>query len=239
MVMSERQIQKEILRIKKEIDLAESQLQSGMKSKADKEQENVRLEEDIKAQEKDNERLAAELEKQESSIGTLDEEFKDNQLKAGRIRKEMNMIKEDIEKKKIEEKDKRAQVESLINQIEDSKKKIKEEKRSKEQTEYNLRKTNAKLAEIQAKYLSRFATSKIAREARKSGRTSDEIMRSKEYIEEYERAAKESQLAQVGKTEEDETVVVEVKQETKPKTEASTPKDEEKKDTEGGLDLDF
>jgi hypothetical protein len=236
MVMSDRQVAKEILRIKKDIDLTESQLQSGMKSKADKEQENIRLEEDIKAQEKENERLAGELEKQETSITTLDEEFKDNQLKAGRIRKEMNMVKEDIEKKRLQEKDKRAQIETLINQIEDARKKVKEEKRSKEQTEYNLRKTNAKLAEIQAHWAAGFVTSKIAKEAKKAGRTSDEIIRSKDAIEEYEKAAKESQLAQVGKSEEVQ-VAVEIESEAKPATIA--PKAEEKKDTEGGLDLDF
>jgi len=239
MAMSERQIQKEILRIKKEIDLTESQLQSGQKSKADKEQENIRIEEDIKTQEADNERLATELQKHESNILELDEEFKDNQLKAGRVRKEMNMIKEDVEKKKKEEKELRAELERLVNLIEDTKRKVKEEKHSKETSEYNLRKTNAKLAEIQTHWAAKYiVTPKIEREAKKAGRSADEIIRSKEHIEVYESAAVESQLAQSGKSEKSSA-----KDDTDSKIEIEamdrTSNSKEKKDEEKGLDLTF
>jgi len=239
MSMSERQIQKEILRIKKEIDLTESQLQSGQKSKADKEQENIRLEEDIKTQEADNERLASELQKHETSVVDLDEEFKDNQLKAGRVRKEMNIIKEDVEKKRKEEKDLRLELEKLINQIEETKRKVKEEKHAKETAEYSLRKTNAKLAEIQTHWASKWiVTPKIEREARKAGRSSEEIIRSKEHIEAYESAAVESQLIQSGKMEKTpETEDIEKKVEIEAKDRTTDSK--ERKDEEAGLDLDF
>ena len=234
MAMSERQIQKEILRVKKEIDLTESQLQSGLKSKADKEQENIRLEEDIKSQEAENERLAGELQKHETSVGDLDEEFKDNQLKAGRIRKEMNIIREDVDKKKKDEKELRAEMERLLNAVEDTRKKVKEEKHQKETTEYNLRKTNAKLAEIQAHWAAKwFVTSKIAREVKKAGRNVDEITRGKEHIEEYESASVESQLAQSGKLEKGSAPEIEIAVEDV----ASNSK--EKKEKESGLDLDF
>lgn len=233
MAMSERQIQKEILRLKKDIDLLEGQIQSGMKSKADKEQENARLEDDILKQEDENKVLEAELEKQESSISELDEEFKENQLKAGRIRKEMNLINEDLEKKTKEEKGLRENVELLLNSIETHKKKIKEEKRSRENAEYSLRKTNAKVAEIQSHWASKVVTSKIARDAKKEGRKTDEIQRSQEDIEAYEAAVLESQRAKVAKTADGPAGLVEDTPET------VVEEVVEKKKNKKGLDLDF
>ncbi len=233
MAMSERQIQKEILRLKKDIDLLENQIQSGMKSKAEKEQENARLDDDIAKQEDENKILEAELEKQESSIAELDEEFKENQLKAGRIRKEMNLLIEDLEKKEKEEKILRDNVEQLLKNIETIKKKIKEEKRSREQAEYNLRKTNAKVAEIQSHWASKTVTGKIARDARKEGRKADEIQRSQDDIKAYEDALKESQMAQVRKSAAENVGLVE------DTTEITTEEVVEEKKEGTGLDLDF
>lgn len=238
MAMSERQIQKEILRLKKDIDLLEGQIQSGMKSKADKEQENARLDDDILKQEAENKVLEAELEKQESSISELDEEFKENQLKAGRIRKEMNLVNEDLEKKTKEEKNLRVNVELLLNNIETHKKKIKEEKRSRENAEYNLRKTNAKVAEIQSHWASKTVTSKIARDTKREGRKAEEIKRDQTDIEAYEAAIEESQRAKVGKTDRevttDETVGL-----VEDINENVVDEVVEEKKEDKGLDLDF
>jgi chromosome segregation ATPase len=238
MAMSDRQIQKEILRLKKEIDLLEGQIQSGLKSKADKEQENKRIEDDIKIQDEENKSLADQFTKLESSISDLDGEFKDNQLKAGRIRKEMNIIKEDLEKKNKEEKSKQDEIEMLLTQLEDLKKKIKEEKRSKENADYNLRKTNAKVAEIQSHWASKVVTSKIQREAKKSGGKAGDIKRSEEDIKAYKQAVQDGSRINPEDSDEEtseESAVI------KPGTEKTTaPKTSEKKDAEkSGLDLDY
>lgn len=237
MAMSERQIQKEILRLKKDIDHIENQIQTGMKSKAEKEQENARLADDMAKQEDENKVLESELQKQEASISELDEEFKENQLKAGRIRKEMNLLLEELEKKEKQDKQLRENIEFLINKLESSKKKIKEEKRSREQAEYNLRKTNAKVAEIQSHWASKPVTGKIARDAKREGRKVDEIQRSQEDIDAYEAAVKESQLAKVGKpsaqsgNEESTDEAVGLVEDT--------PEVVEEKKEETGLDLDY
>lgn len=238
MAISDRQIQKEILRLKKEIDLLEGQIQSGLKSKADKEQENKRIEDDIRTQEEDNKSLAEQFTKLESSISDLDGEFKDNQLKAGRIRKEMNIIKEEFEKKLKEEKSKQDDIEKLLAQLEDLKKKIKEEKRSKENADYNLRKTNAKVAEIQSHWASKVVTSKIQRDAKKAGGKAEDIKRGDEDIRAYKQAVQDGSKIHL---EDNDEEITEETTSTKSGTEKTTPqKTVEKKDTEkSGLDLDY
>lgn len=238
MAMSDRQIQKEILRLKKEIDLLEGQIQSGLKSKADKEQENKRIEDDTCNQEEENKSLAEQFIKLESSIADLDGEFKDSQLKAGRIRKEMNIIKEELDKKLKEEKSKQDDIEKLLAQLEDLKRKIKEEKRSKENADYNLRKTNAKVAEIQSHWASKVVTSKIQRDAKKSGGKAEDIKRSEEDIKAYKQSVRDGHKAQLDDNDEEtsEDSVV-----TKSGTEqTAASKTSEKKDADkSGLDLDY
>jgi len=238
MAMSDRQIQKEILRLKKEIDLLEGQIQSGLKSKADKEQENKRIDDDIKTQEDENKSLSEQFIKLESSISDLDGEFKDNQLKAGRIRKEMNIIREELEKKNKEEKSKQDEIEMLLAQLEDLKKKIKEEKRSKENADYNLRKTNAKVAEIQSHWASKVVTSKIQRDAKKSGGKVEDIKRSEEDIKAYKQAVQDGSKVNL---EDSDEVTSEESAVAKSGIEKTTAqKTSEKKDGEkSGLDLDY
>jgi chromosome segregation ATPase len=238
MAMNERQIQKEILRIKKEIDLLESSIQMGQKMKAEKDQENKRLEDDITNQEQENTRLADELEKNNVNITELDEEFKENQLKAGRIRKEMNMVKENVEKLKKEEKEKKAEIERLVGEFENYKKKIKEEKHFKESAEYNLRKTNAKIAEIQSNFWSKWVTSQIRKKAMKSGRDADDIERGKDDIAAYDAKIREQELAQL-KQQTDGSGGDEIEVEVTPQKESAPEVVEEKKPESKGLDLDF
>ncbi|MBU1023505.1 hypothetical protein KKB99_04365, partial [bacterium] len=130
------------------------------------------------------------------------------------------------------------EIENQLKQIETLKKKIKEEKRSREAAEYNLRKTNAKVAEIQTKFSSRPVTMKIARDAKKAGRKTDEIKRSREDIDKYETALKESQLAKAGvndnSSDEDDTTDV-----TGFEDEYSNVISPEEKKKDSGLDLDF
>ena len=82
--MDQRQLEKERIRLTREISMLESQLSSALRGKEEKLEENKQIREEIEQLEEDNKELEEETRRLDEEIAQLDEEFKQAQLDAVR-----------------------------------------------------------------------------------------------------------------------------------------------------------
>jgi len=141
--MSQKQIDKERIRLTREIATLENQLTAAMKGKEDKLEENKLIREEIARLEEENKGLEEETRRLDEEIAKLDEEFKSAQIDAGRLRREIkiNTERSENERKKAEEL--RGVIFKLESQFESLRREIKTEIDDRRTLEARLRKTNA------------------------------------------------------------------------------------------------
>ena len=100
MVMDQRQLERERIRLTREISMLESQLTAAQRGKEEKLEENKQIREEIAKLEEENKALEEETHRLDEEIGKLDEEFKQAQLEAGRLRREIKVNTERGENEK-------------------------------------------------------------------------------------------------------------------------------------------
>ncbi|HYE77296.1 MAG TPA: hypothetical protein VEI97_04850, partial [bacterium] len=190
MSMDPRQRQKEILRMRREIELIEGSIEKNSQAAGQKETENKQLADAIREQEAENDRLLQRVEELEGQVVELDDEFKENQVTATRIRKEIKREEEiynillyratskkegnvpalDEDGKPLSDWPKgeayEAKLARLRTQLADLQNHLKDLRKNREGTEYKLRKTVAKIEEIQKHPLSKPVTQKIEKQKR-------------------------------------------------------------------------
>jgi len=127
--MSQKQIDKDRIRLTREVATLENQLNAAIKGKEDKLEENKGLEEETR-------RLDEEIAK-------LDEEFKSAQIDSGRLRREIKINTERAENERKQSGELQAGILKLESQLEVLKREIKTEIDDRRTLEARLRKTNA------------------------------------------------------------------------------------------------
>ncbi|MCG3152285.1 MAG: hypothetical protein GEEBNDBF_01579 [bacterium] len=194
MSMDPRQRQKEILRMKREIELIQASIEKNSQAAGQKQSENKQLEDAIRGQEAENDKLGGRVEELEGQIVELDEEFRDNQMTATRLRREIkaeeNNLKilvyigtgkrdRDIFDSIIEELPadspyrgavKQENLETrqarLKNHLADLENHLKDLRRNCNDLELKLRRSEAKIEEIQKHPMSKPVTAKIEKQQR-------------------------------------------------------------------------
>lgn len=186
--MDPRQRSKEILRMRREIELIEGSIEKNSQAAGQKESENKQLADFIREQEVENDRLVGRIAELEGQVVELDEEFKENQVTATRIRKEIkreediyilllyratgkregNVPALDEAGKAIADWPKGEPYENklaaLRANLADMQNHLKDLRKNREGVEYKLRKTVAKIEEIQKHPLSKPVTQKIEKQ---------------------------------------------------------------------------
>jgi chromosome segregation ATPase len=141
--MDQRQLEKERIRLTRDIAMLESQLQSAQRGKEEKLEENKTIREEIAKLEEENVGLEKETQRLDGEIGKLDEEFKQAQLDAGRLRREIKISQEHADNENKLAADLRADIAKLENQLGDFQRQVKREIDDRRGLEAKLRKTNA------------------------------------------------------------------------------------------------
>lgn len=141
--MDQRQLEKERIRLTRELAMLETQLSSARRGKEEKIGENRQIREEIEQLEEENKVLEEETRRLDEEIAGLDEEFKQAQLDAGRLRREIkiNIERGDNEQKQATEL--RNQIARLDKHLETLRREIKQEIDDRRNLESKLRKTNA------------------------------------------------------------------------------------------------
>lgn len=192
--MDPRLRQKEILRMNREIELIQASIEKNSQAAGQKQSENKQLEDAIRGQEQENDKLGVRVEELEGTIVELDEEFRDNQMVATRLRREIkgeeNSTKlllyvgtgkrdRDIFDSLVEELPadspyrpavKQEVLETrlarLKNHLADLENHLKDLRRNCNDLELKLRRSEAKIEEIQKHPMSKPVTAKIEKQQR-------------------------------------------------------------------------
>jgi len=162
--MDQRQLEKERIRLMREIALLESQLESALRGKEEKLEENRQIREEIAQLEEENKALEEEIRKLDEEIAKLDEEFKQAQIDAGRLRREIKINNEraDAERKKAAEL--RTQLAKLQKTLETLQREIRTEIEDRRSLEQRLRKTNAQIEAMKSHRLAAFVTRRLEKQ---------------------------------------------------------------------------
>jgi chromosome segregation ATPase len=159
--MDQRQLEKERIRLTREIAMLESQLSSAIRGKEEKLEENKTIREEIARLEEENKALEEETRKLDDEISKLDEEFKQAQLDAGRLRREIKINNERAESEVKKSDGLKKQLLGLQNNLEILRREIKSEIDERRNLEARLRKTNSHIDSMKEHKLSRVVTSKL------------------------------------------------------------------------------
>jgi len=141
--MSQKQIDKDRIRLTREVATLENQLNAAIKGKEDKLEENKQIREEIARLEEENKGLEEETRRLDEEIAKLDEEFKSAQIDSGRLRREIKINTERAENERKQSGELQAGILKLESQLEVLKREIKTEIDDRRTLEARLRKTNA------------------------------------------------------------------------------------------------
>lgn len=212
--MDQRQLEKERIRLTREITMAESQLESAVRGKEEKLEENKLIREEIAQLEEENKGLEEETRRLDEEIAKLDEEFKQAQLDAGRMRREIKVNSErgDTERKKSVEL--RNQIARLEKNLEQLRREVRQEIEDRRSLESKLRKTNSQI------------------EAMRSHRAAGWVTKQLEKQDWYKRMEEPMPVGEEFEAQAEAPVV-----ESVPEAVVTVPKEETKKSDEGGIDF--
>jgi len=162
--MDQRQIEKERIRLTREISMLERQLDSAVRGKEEKLEENKQIKEEIGQLEEENKALEEETRRLDEEIAHLDDEFKQAQIDAGRLRREIKINSErtDTERKRAVEL--RTQIARLEKSLETLRREVKQEIDDRRALEAKLRKTNAQIEAMKSHRLAGFVTKKLEKQ---------------------------------------------------------------------------
>lgn len=141
--MDQRQLEKERIRLTREIVMLEQQFTAATRGKEEKIEENKQIREEITKLEEENKVLEEETRKLDEQIAELDGEFKNAQIDAGRLRREIKVNIERSENEKKLKTELMAQIARLEKNLEALRRDIKVEIEDRRSLEARLRKTNA------------------------------------------------------------------------------------------------
>lgn len=162
--MDQRQLEKERIRLTREISMLETQLTAAIRGKEEKLEENKQIREEIAILEEENTALEEETRKLDEEIAKLDEEFKQAQLDAGRLRREIKINNEraDTESKKAAEL--RFEIAKLEKNLDSLRLEIKREIDDRRGLEASLRKTNAQIDAMKTHWAAKTVTKRLEKQ---------------------------------------------------------------------------
>jgi chromosome segregation ATPase len=224
--MDQRQLDKERIRLTREIAMLETQLSAAIKGKEEKLEENKQIREEIAKLEEENKALEEETRRLDEEIAGLDDEFKNAQIEAGRLRREIKIAGEKSEAENKKAAELRNEIAKLDKHLETLRREIKQEIEDRRNLESRLRKTNAHIDAMKEHAMARFVTRRLEKQ--------DWYQRAEEPLPSWD-GEDESEIEEVT-----EVSAVEAEAATEaPSEEApteATSGEEEKKD-EGGIDF--
>jgi chromosome segregation ATPase len=186
--------------------MLESQLSAAQRGKEEKLEENKHIREEIAKLEEENKTLEEETHRLDEEIGKLDEEFKQAQLDAGRLRREIKVNTERGENEKKQSAKLRIEISRVEKELEDLRRKVKQEIDGRRSLEQRLRKTNSQIDAMKEHWASGFVTRKLEKQ--------DWYLRQEEPVVEYE--GEEEAVAEPALVSAEEAVVeAEAKEKTK------------------------
>lgn len=217
--MDQRQLEKERIRLTREIAMLESQLQSAQRGKEEKLEENKQIREEIAKLEEENVGLEKETQRLDGEIGKLDEEFKQAQLDAGRLRREIKISQEHTDNENKHAAELRTDIGKLENQLADLQRQVKREIDDRRTLEAKLRKTNAVIDSMKDHWAAKMVTRRLEK--------LDWYQRMEEPVPDNEEVEGIAQAL----------VAVEIDEEAAAKPETEAPAEEEKPSDDGGIDF--
>jgi chromosome segregation ATPase len=162
--MDQRQLEKERIRITREIATLEAQLDSAIRGKEEKLEENKQIKDESTQLEEENKGLEEETRRLDEEISQLDEEFKQAQVDAGRLRREIkvNIERADTERKKITEL--QTNIAKIEKNLEVLRREIKTEIEDRRSLESKLRKTNSQIEAMKTHKLAGYVTKNLEKQ---------------------------------------------------------------------------
>jgi len=162
--MDQRQLEKERIRLTREISMLETQLDAARRGKEDKLTENKQIKEEIEQLEVENKALEEEINRLDEEIARLDEEFKQAQLDAGKLRREIkiNIERNETEVKKAQQL--RTEIAKLEKNLETLKREVKQEIDDRRNLEVRLRKTNAHIDSMKSHKMASIVTRQLEKQ---------------------------------------------------------------------------
>jgi len=164
MLMDQRQLDKERIRLTREIAMLEQQLASAVRGKEEKLEENKQISEEIGKLETENKTLEEETHRLDEEIGSLDEEFKSAQIDAGRLRREIKVNIERTEAEKKKSAELRAEIVKLDKELSNLQREIKLEIEDRRNLESRLRKTNAHIDAMKEHWMAKVVTRNLEKQ---------------------------------------------------------------------------
>jgi chromosome segregation ATPase len=162
--MDQRQIEKERIRLTREIAMLESQLDSAIRGKEEKLNENKQIKEEIGQLEEENKGLEEETRRLDEEISGLDEEFKQAQIDAGRLRREIKVNTERAEAERKKAAELRTVIARHEKTLETHRREIKQEIDDRRSLESRLRKTNAQIEAMKQHKMAGFVTKRLEKQ---------------------------------------------------------------------------
>lgn len=162
--MDQRQLEKERIRLTREIAMLEAQLSAAQRGKEEKLEENKQIREEIAQLEEENKGLEEETRRLDEEIAKLDEEFKQAQLDAGRLRREIKIEIERAESEKKLAAELRTQIAKLEKTLEGLRREVKQEIDDRRNLEAKLRKTNAHVDSMKRHRMAGFVTRQLEKQ---------------------------------------------------------------------------
>lgn len=162
--MDQRQLDKEHIRLTRELATLEAQLSSAQRGKEEKIEENKQILDEITGLEDENKVLEEEIQRLDSEIAELDEEFKQAQLDAGKLRREIKIQTERAEGETKQIEGLRNNITKLEHMLEGLKREVKSEIDDRRSLEGRLRKTKAHIDAMKQHRLSQIVTNKLEKQ---------------------------------------------------------------------------
>ncbi len=187
--MAQHQLDKERIRLTREIASLENQLAAATKGKEEKLDENKQIREEIAKLEEENKGLEDETRRLDEEIAGLDDEFKTAQIEAGRLRREIKINIERAENERKQSVGLRSNIVKLENTLESLRREIKTEIDDRRTLEARLRKTNAHIDSMKEHWAARFATKNLEKQ--------EWFLRQEEPVIEYEELIEEEEKPEV------------------------------------------
>jgi chromosome segregation ATPase len=156
--MDQRQIEKERIRLTREIAMLEQQLSAAVKGKEEKLEENKHIREEIAKLEEENKTLEEETHRLDEEIGALDEEFKAAQIDSGRLRREIKVNTERSESEQKNSASLRAEIAKFEKELSNLQREIKTEIDDRRSLESRLRKANAHIDSMKTHWMANVVT---------------------------------------------------------------------------------
>ncbi len=156
--MDQRQIEKERIRLTREIAMLEQQLSAAVKGKEEKLEENKQIHEEIAKLEGENKTLEEETHRLDEEIGALDEEFKAAQIDSGRLRREIKVNTERSESEMKKAATLRSEIAKFDKELSNLQREIKTEIDDRRSLESRLRKANAHIDSMKTHWMANMVT---------------------------------------------------------------------------------